>query len=648
MIEAEKTYPVPSYFSETSHLNEAGYQALYQRSIQDSEAFWAEQAETWIDWHKPWDQVLAGDFHTLDITWFKGAQLNACYNCLDRHLETRANQIAIIWEADEPGQGKTYTYVQLYEAVCRFANVLKAQGIQKGDRVCIYLPMIPEALIAMLACARIGAVHSVVFAGFSANALAARLSDAKAKLLVTADEAIRGGKATALKQYADEALEQCPMVTRMIVVKRSGKKIAWNTQRDRWFHEEMDKAEAHCPPVLLDSQDPLFILYTSGSTGQPKGVLHSVGGYMVHVATSFRYVFDYHESDIYWCTADVGWVTGHSYIVYGPLANGAISVMYEGTPFYPDPGRFWSIIDSHQVNIFYTAPTAIRALRGKGEQWLLQASLKSLKLLGSVGEPINPDVWEWYHRNVGQSRCPIVDTWWQTETGGAMIAPLPGAMALKPGSASRPFFGVLPEVVDEQGQGLPAGQTGNLVIKKPWPGMMKTIYGDHQRFIDNYFKAFPGCYVTGDSARVDEEGYFWILGRNDDVIQVSGHRLGTEEIESAFLSHPAVLEAAVVGIAHEIKGQGIYAFVHIMEGIEASEALKIELIHQVRKALGPIAQIETIQWARDLPKTRSGKMMRRLLRLIAEQEFERLGDTSTLANPESIQRLIADRRTLRA
>jgi acetyl-CoA synthetase len=642
----EKRYAIPEAFAKKTNLNASSYQALYQKSIENPEKFWAEQASEFISWHTPWESVLKGDFTSLDLAWFSGASLNACYNCLDRHLPARRDQIAVLWEGDEPGNSRQLTYGQLHEAVCRFANVLKKQGIKKGDKVCIYLPMIPEACIAMLACARIGAVHSVVFAGFSAKALETRILDAHASLLITSDESVRGGKQVQVKANADEALKNCPDVKKVIVVQRTGQPVDWVEGRDKWYHEEMAAVDADCPVEVMDSQDPLFILYTSGSTGKPKGVLHAVGGYMVYAATTFHYVFDYHEGDVYWCTADVGWITGHSYIVYGPLANGAITLMFEGTPHYPDSRRFWQIIDKYHVNIFYTAPTAIRALRGRGDKYLEDSKRDSLRLLGTVGEPINPEVWQWYFDVVGKGQCPVVDTWWQTETGGIMISPLPGAIALKPGSATRPFLGIVADIVDEQGKFLTEGKTGRLVIKKPWPGMMKTIYGDHQRFVDSYFKAVPGCYLTGDSAHFDKDGYFWIAGRDDDVIKISGHRLGTEELESAFVSHKAVTEAAVVGVEHEIKGQVIYAFLCVKEGIEKDEHLKKSLIAHVREEIGPIAQIETIQWANDLPKTRSGKIMRRILRKIAHNDYSELGDTSTLANSEVVDSLISDRQAM--
>lgn len=622
------------------------YHTLYQRSIQDPHAFWGEQAERFVSWFQKWQTVKTGGFAKLDMAWFIDGKLNACYNCVDRHLEKRKNQVAIIWEGDDPREVRQLTYAELHDEVCRFANVLKKQGVKKGDRVCIYLPMIPEAAMAMLACARIGAIHSVVFAGFSPEALKTRLLDANASLVITADEGLRGGKKIPLKNNVDLALTACPFVKNVIVVKRTGNSISWDKNRDLWYHEQIAEVDLACPPEELDANDPLFILYTSGSTGKPKGVLHAIGGYLVYVAATHHYIFDYHDGDIYWCTADVGWITGHSYLLYGPLTNGATTLMYEGAPNYPNCSRFWEIIDRHQVNIFYTAPTAIRALRREGDEWVKRTSRKSLTLLGTVGEPINPEVWEWYHQLVGEGRCPIVDTWWQTETGGILISPLPGATKLKPGSASWPFFGIEPAIVDEKGKFIEDDKPGKLVIKQPWPGLMQTIHGNHQRFIDTYFKEVTGSYLTGDSAHRDAEGYFWITGRDDDIIKVSGHRLGTEELESAFISHPAIAEAAVVAIPNEIKGQGIYAYLTTREGIQPNDQLKKELVQQVRSAIGAIATPEVIQWARDLPKTRSGKIMRRILRKIACGELENLGDTSTLADPSVVEDLIAARNKM--
>ena len=642
MVE-DKKYAVPSSFIKKTYLDETQYRALYKRSIDDPNGFWGEQAEKFVTWYSRWQTVKSGGFEKVDMAWYLGGKLNACYNCIDRHLKTRHDQIAIIWEGDDPNDIRHISYGELYNDVCRFANVLKNEGIKKGDRVCIYLPMIPEAAIAMLACARIGAIHSVVFAGFSPEALKTRILDADVRLVITADEGVRGGKVIPIKHNVDQALASSPQVKHVIVVKRTGNPIAWDKLRDKWYHEQMTEVSADCPPEIMEANDPLFILYTSGSTGQPKGVLHAIGGYLVYAAVTYHYIFDYHDGDIYWCTADVGWITGHSYIVYGPLTNGATTLMYEGTPHYPTFSRFWEVVDRHQVNILYTAPTAIRALRREGDEWVNRTSRNSLRLLGTVGEPINPDVWEWYHQVVGKGHCPIVDTWWQTETGGVLITPFPGATPLKAGSASWPFFGIEPGIVDDNGQLIENDKPGKLVIKQPWPGLMQTIYGNHQRFIDSYFKNLPGYYQTGDGARLDQDGYYWITGRNDDVIKVSGHRLGTEELESAFISHPAVSEAAVVGIPHEIKGQGIYVYISTKEGIQQTDALNKELVMYIRNTIGPIATPEAIQWVNDLPKTRSGKIMRRILRKIASNELENLGDTSTLANPNAIEDLIASR-----
>ncbi len=645
-MEQKKVYPVPPSFAAKAHINLEKYQAMYQRSVQDPEAFWAEQARTFIDWFKLPTQACSGNFQQLNMQWFSQGQLNVAYNCLDRHLETRGQQAAIIWEGDNPQETQTISYAELQEKVCRFANVLKRQGIKKGDRVCIYLPMIPEIAITMLACARIGAVHSVVFAGFSSEALKTRILDADCCLLITADEGLRTNKIVPLKHNVDHALEFCPHVKKVIVVKRTGSEINWQQKRDLWYHELMQEADSQCQPEIMDAQDPLFILYTSGSTGKPKGVLHATGGYAVYAAITHKYIFDYHDGDIYWCTADAGWITGHTYFLYGPLLNGATTVMFEGVPSYPDFSRFWQIIDKHQVNIFYTAPTAIRALRREGDQWVTHTSRKSLKLLGTVGEPINPDVWEWYYRVVGEGRCPVVDTWWQTETGGILITPLPGATPLKPGSAGWPFFGIVPAIIDDKGNKVASDQPGKLVITQPWPGLMQTIYGDHPRFLDNYFKEFSGNYLTGDGAHCDAEGYYWITGRNDDVIKVSGHRIGTEEVESALLTHAAVSEAAVVGIPDRVKGEAIYAYVTTKANIIPSESLKKELIERVRSEIGGIAIPQVIQWTGALPKTRSGKIMRRILRKIACDEFEQLGDTSTLADPTVVDELIAERKKL--
>ena len=639
----DKIYPVPADTARRAHLNDAQYREMYQRSIDDPEGFWAEQAKEFVTWSKPWDRVMECDFHKADIRWFDGAKLNVCYNCVDRHLDNRADQVAIVWEGDNPNTDKKITYRELYEDVCKFANVLKSRGVAKGDRVSIYMPMIPEAAVAMLACTRIGAVHSVVFGGFSPEALKDRILDSDCQVVITADEGPRGAKNVPLKANVDKALEQCPNVHTTVVVRRTGGDVPFDAQRDVWYHDAMQQASADCPPEEMDAEDPLFILYTSGSTGKPKGVLHTTGGYQLYTAITHKYVFDYHDGDIFWCTADVGWVTGHSYIVYGPLANGATTLMFEGVPTYPDPGRFWQVVDKHQVNIFYTAPTAIRALMAQGDSFVKNSSRSSLRLLGTVGEPINPEAWEWYHRVIGDERCPIVDTWWQTETGGIMITPLPGATDTKPGSATRPFFGIEPALLDPEGNELEGAASGNLVIKSSWPGQMRTIYGDHDRFIETYFKMYPGNYTTGDGARRDEDGYYWITGRVDDVINVSGHRMGTAEVESALVLHESVAEAAVVGFPHEIKGQGIYAYVTPMAGLEPSEELRQALVQLVRKEIGPIASPDVIQWAPGLPKTRSGKIMRRILRKIAANELDSLGDTSTLADPSVVENLIENR-----
>ncbi|MBZ0070178.1 MAG: acetate--CoA ligase [Gammaproteobacteria bacterium] len=642
-MSASKAYPVPTDFGAHALIDADQYTAMYRRSVDDPEGFWAEQAQTFLTWTKPWSKVLDWDFHTGYIRWFEGGKLNASYNCLDRHLATRGDQTAIIWESDDPGIDKKITYRELHAEVCRLGNVLKSRGVKKGDRVCIYMPMIPEAVAAMLACARIGAVHSVVFGGFSPESLKDRILNSECHVVITADEGVRGGRSVPLKANTDTALRSCPDVHTVLTVRRTGGQVAWNAGRDVWYHEAMARASTDCPPEEMDAEDPLFILYTSGSTGKPKGVLHTTGGYLLFSAITHKYTFDYHDGDIYWCTADVGWVTGHSYIVYGPLANGAISLMFEGVPTYPDTGRFWAVIDKHKVNTFYTAPTAIRALMREGEAPVKRYSRASLRLLGTVGEPINPEAWEWYYHVVGDGRCPVVDTWWQTETGGHMITPLPGAAPLKPGSASLPFFGVVPAIVDAEGHILEGICEGSLVITHPWPGQMRTVYGDHQRFIDTYFRAYPGMYVTGDGARRDADGYYWITGRIDDVLNVSGHRLGTAEVESALVLHAAVAEAAVVGFPHDIKGQGIYAYVTLIRGVEPSEVLRKELAALVRKEIGPIATPDVIQWAPSLPKTRSGKIMRRILRKIAANEVDNLGDTSTLADPSVVDDLTRNR-----
>ena len=638
-----KVYPAPAALAGAAHINEKQYAAMYARSLNDPDAFWAEQAEQFVSWSRKWDKVQDWNYDKVEIKWFSGAKLNVSYNCLDRHLERRGDDTAIIWEGDDPSVDKKITYRELHREVCRFANVLKARGVAKGDRVSIYMPMIPEAAVAMLACSRIGAIHSIVFGGFSPEALKDRILDSDCRVVITADETVRGGRTTPLKANTDKALEQCPDVHSVIVVKRSGADIAWNTTRDVWYHEVLAQAADDCPPEEMDAEDPLFILYTSGSTGKPKGVLHTTGGYLLYAALTHRYVFDYHDGEVYWCTADVGWVTGHSYIIYGPLCNGAITLMFEGVPTYPDAGRFWQVVDKHQVNIFYTAPTALRALMGQGDEFVKQHDRSSLRVLGSVGEPINPEAWEWYYHVVGDGRCPIADTWWQTETGGILISPYPGATALKPGSATRPCFGVEPCLVDDKGNELAGATSGALCLKRSWPGQMRSVYGDHQRFIDTYFKTFPGMYFTGDGARRDEDGYYWITGRVDDVINVSGHRMGTAEVESALVLHEAVAEAAVVGFPHDIKGQGIYAYVTLMQEAAPSPELRRELVLHVRKEIGPIASPDVIQWAPGLPKTRSGKIMRRILRKVAANELDNLGDPSTLADPGVVGDLIENR-----
>jgi acetyl-CoA synthetase len=642
----ERLLPVPPDFALNARIDHAQYQRDYRRSVDDPEGFWAEVARR-IDWIRPWTQVKDTSFDAADfrIRWYVDGQLNVSANCLDRHLATRGDKTAILWEGDDPAESRRISYRELHEQVCRCANVLKAEGVRKGDRVTIYLPMIPEAAVAMLACARIGAVHSVVFGGFSPDSLIGRIDDCQSKLVITADEGLRGGKRIALKANVDSAIAsgRIPGLARVLVVRRTGGAVAWDATRDRWYHELMEAAPAECEAPPVDAEDPLFILYTSGSTGKPKGVLHTSGGYLVYASYTHECVFDLREDDVYWCTADVGWVTGHSYIVYGPLANGATTLMFEGVPSYPDVSRFWQVVDKHQVTIFYTAPTAIRALMRDGDAPVLRTSRASLRLLGSVGEPINPEAWSWYHRVVGAGRCPVVDTWWQTETGGIMIAPLPGAFALKPGSATLPFYGVRPALVDNQGKLLEGATDGNLVLLDSWPGQMRTVHGDHVRFIETYFTTFKGCYFTGDGARRDEDGYWWITGRVDDVINVSGHRMGTAEVESALVGHQAVAEAAVVGAPHEIKGQGIYAYVTLMAGLEPTEALRKELAAHVRKEIGAIATPDWIQWAPRLPKTRSGKIMRRILRKIAANEHEQLGDISTLADPTVVSALVDER-----
>lgn len=638
-----KVYEVPASFSAKTLINQEQYKSMYARSLSDPEGFWAEQANELLEWSKPWNKVLDWDYKKADIRWFEGGKLNVSYNCLDRHLETQGGKIALIWEGDDSSMDIEITYRDLYEQVCRFANALKNRGVKKGDRVCIYMPMIPEATIAMLACARIGAVHSVVFGGFSPESIKDRILDSDCQTVITADEGVRGGKPVPLKKNTDEALASCPNVHTVMVVKRTGGAIAWNDKRDVWYHDAVTDQPTECPPEEMDAEDPLFILYTSGSTGKPKGVLHTTGGYLLYATITQKYVFDCHPEDVFWCTADVGWITGHSYIVYGPLSNGMTSLVFEGIPTYPDASRFWQVIDKHEVTVFYTAPTAIRALMREGDDPVKSTSRASLRLLGTVGEPINPEAWEWYYRVVGDARCPIVDTWWQTETGGHLITPLPGATALKPGSASVPFFGIEPAIVDEQGKILEGEATGNLVMLRSWPGQMRTLYGDHQRFKDTYFSTYPGMYFTGDGARRDKDGYYWITGRVDDVLNVSGHRMGTAEIESALVLHNAVAEAAVVGFPHDIKGQGIYAYVTLIKGIEPSDELREDLLNQVKKEIGPIAKPDVIQWAPGLPKTRSGKIMRRILRKIASNEMDSLGDISTLADPSVVEHLVENR-----
>ncbi len=641
----ENIHKVPEEWAKSAFIDEKTYHAWYAQSVNDPDAFWGEHGKR-LDWFKPYTKVKNTSFQpgNVSIRWFEDGTLNVAYNCIDRHLPHRANQTAIIWEGDDPSESRHITYQELHDRVAELANVLRNRGVEKGDRITIYLPMIPEAAFAMLACARIGAVHTIVFAGFSPDSLASRIEDAGSKFVITADEGLRGGRRVPLKANVDAALKRVSGVEHVVVVRRTGGDVYMEPGRDVWYHEAIEQVTTESPAVEVNAEDPLFILYTSGSTGKPKGVLHTTGGYLVFAAMTHQYVFDYHEGDVYWCTADVGWVTGHSYIVYGPLANGATTLIFEGVPTYPDISRFWQVVDKHKVNIFYTAPTAIRSLMQAGEEPVKKTSRASLKLLGSVGEPINPEVWEWYHRVVGDSRTPIVDTWWQTETGGFLITPLPGATDLKPGSATLPFFGVKPAIVDSEGKVVEGVAEGNLVITDSWPGQMRSIYGDHKRFEETYFATYPGTYFTGDGARRDADGYYWITGRVDDVINVSGHRMGTAEVESALVSHPKVSEAAVVGYPHDIKGQGIYAYVTLMEGEEPSDALRKELVAWVRREIGPIASPDLIQFAPGLPKTRSGKIMRRILRKIAEDEFGNLGDTSTLADPGVVDDLIGNRQ----
>jgi acetyl-CoA synthetase len=639
----ERLFPVSDELAASSLLNKESYQRLYQDSIHSPETFWTEQANTFIDWIEPWERLHYSDFSKAEARWFEGAKLNVCVNCVDRHLPARADQTALLWEGDDPAHSRHISYRELHEQVCLLANALRHRGVRKGDRVSIYMPMIPEAAYAMLACARIGAIHSVVFGGFSPEAIKDRILDSDCRVVITADQGLRGGKGIPLKHNVDKALEHCPDVHTVIVVRHTGADIVWHAQRDVWHHEITAEQSKVCEPEIMDAEDPLFILYTSGSTGKPKGVLHTTAGYLLAAAMTHRYVFNYQEGEIYWCTADVGWVTGHSYIVYGPLCNGATTLIFEGVPTYPNASRFWDVIDKHKVNIFYTAPTAIRALMSAGNGPVASTSRKSLRLLGSVGEPINPEAWQWYYDVIGEGRCPIVDTWWQTETGAIMITPLPGVTDLKPGSATLPFFGVKPALLDAEGNELKGPATGNLVLCGSWPSQIRTVYGDHQRCIDTYFTAYPGYYFTGDSARRDSDGYYWVTGRVDDVINVSGHRLGTAEIESALVLHPKVAEAAVVGYPHDIKGQAIYAYVTLMHGIAESPELRKELIAFVAEEIGAFARPEIIQFAPGLPKTRSGKIMRRILRKIAADELENMGDTSTLADPSVVEQLIHNR-----
>ena len=640
----DAVYPVPAAWRARAYVDAAGYQEKYARSLADPDGFWREEARR-LDWIKPFSVVQNCSFDEADfgIKWFEDGMLNIAANCLDRHLATRGDTPALIWEGDDPSETRTITYAELHAEVCRFANVLKGLGAKKGDRITLYMPMIPEAAMAMLACARIGAVHSIVFGGFSPDSLGGRIQDCDSTLVVTADEGMRGGKKVPLKANVDAALADCPSVRAVLVVQRTGSGVTMQAGRDHWYHELRERAAADCPPEPMNAEDPLFLLYTSGSTGKPKGVLHTSGGYLLWAAMTHHYVFDYRPGEIYWCAADIGWVTGHSYVVYGPLANGATTLMFEGVPNWPDFSRFWQIVDRHQVNIFYGAPTAIRALMREGDDWVKKTSRATLRLLGSVGEPINPEAWEWYHKIVGEGRCPIVDTWWQTETGATMISPLPGATDLKPGAASKPLFGVEPVIVDAEGAVLDGATEGNLCIARSWPGQMRTVYGDHDRFFQTYFTTYPGKYFTGDGCRRDEDGYYWITGRVDDVINVSGHRMGTAEIESALVAHPKVAEAAVVGMPHDIKGQGIYAYVTLNAGETGDDALRAELVKWVRSEIGPIATPDAVQFAPGLPKTRSGKIMRRILRKIAEDQVDALGDTSTLADPFVVDDLVANR-----
>ncbi len=638
-----KIYEIPNNVAQSALIDAEKYTEMYARSISDPDGFWVEQADTFLHWFKKWDKVSEFDFNQGHIRWFEGGKLNAAYNCLDRHLETKGNQTALIWESDDGDTIRTFTYNELHAEVCQLSNVLKSRGVKKGDRICVYMPMVPEAAVTALACARIGAIHSIVFGGFSPEALKDRILDSDCQVVITADEGPRGGKNVPLKQNADAAMVSCPNVHTCVVVQRTGGDVGMKSGRDIWYHEAVSEASADCPAEEMDAEDPLYILYTSGSTGKPKGVVHTTAGYLLYVTMTFRYTFDYHDGEVYWCGADIGWVTGHSYIVYGPFSNGATNVMFEGVPVYPDASRFWQVCDRHSVNLFYTAPTAIRALIGAGNEFVEKTSRKSLRILGTVGEPINPEAWEWYHEKIGERRCPIVDTWWQTETGGHMITPLPGATRLKPGSATNPFFGIQPCLVDPEGNEIEGAAEGALCIKSSWPGQMRTVWGDHERFIQTYFSTFPGMYMTGDGARRDEDGYYWITGRVDDVMNVSGHRLGTAEIESALVLHPTVAEAAVVGFPHAIKGEAIYAYVTTVAGTVENDELRTELFNMVRTEISPIAKPDVIQFAPGLPKTRSGKIMRRILRKVASNDINELGDTSTLAEPAVVDDIIENR-----
>ncbi len=636
-------YPVFDSIKANTHLSKEQYQEMYRRSLDDPDGFWAEQAEQNLDWFEKWHTVSEYDFNSADIKWFQGGKLNVSVNCIDRHLATRADQTAMIWEGDNPNQSKHISYQELHDEVCKLSNAMRGMGVVKGDRVCLYMPMIPEAVYAMLACTRIGAIHSVVFGGFSPEALRGRINDSECKMVITADEGVRGAKPIPLKANVDEACKETPSIESILVCKVTGNEIGWQEGRDVWYADAVGSQATTCEPEMMDAEDPMFILYTSGSTGTPKGVMHTTGGYLLYAMMTFKYVFDYQEGEVFWCTADVGWITGHSYLTYGPLANGATTLVFEGIPTYPDASRFWQVVDKHQVNIFYTAPTALRALMGAGDEYLESSTRCSLRILGTVGEPINPEAWEWYFHKVGKEQCPIVDTWWQTETGGIMIVPLPGATAAKPGSATLPFFGVEPVLLDDEGNVLEGAASGNLAIPRSWPGQMRGVYNNPKRFHEAYFSMYPSYYFTGDGCRRDEDGYYWITGRVDDVINVSGHRMGTAEVESALVLHEAVAESAVVGYPHDIKGQGIYAYVTLMAGEEYTDELKSELVKHVRKEIGPVATPDIIHWAPGLPKTRSGKIMRRILRKIAEDDYSNLGDTSTLADPSVVDDLIASR-----